>query len=135
VPGEGLNAGNNACSSFQEYITRINKDLSVEDNPVEFGTRRLYVSEAGHWYSLVAPLSGDLELWQLDSGAGFAPIKKFLLPGTKRLKLYAMYTLHPERNGGEDDGDTVHLLSTDRDNFEDPEGAVKYWHVYFDLPE
>jgi hypothetical protein len=119
----------------EEFIARIHRDLTADVFPLDFAVVKLLVSGCGRWYALTQSVGEDLQLWELDPAAGFAPVNKYLLPDTARLMRYALHTLHPERHGGEDDGNTVHLLTTEVPEEDPAPPTVKYWHVYFDLPE
>jgi hypothetical protein len=50
-----------------------------------------------------------------------------------KLEGYVMHTLRPQRFGGEDDGDTIHLLNTTTSSG-DPNNE-KLYHASFRLPK
>jgi hypothetical protein len=119
------------------YITRIMPDLSTDvfrpglSAPVQ----RLYVDSRGGWYALGrAEEQERVRLMRLNPDAGFESTAEWELAGTERLDM--LYTLRPERHGGDGTGDTVHLMtgprSTDRNA--DPGGRLEVGHCRFDLP-
>lgn len=134
-------------SSFQEastalvhqYIVHIRWDLTTEVFPTgldDVAPARLLIDHRGGWH--LAGRKGDmLHLWDLDAKNRFKPTHEYLLQGTEKLESYVMYTLRPERFGGESDGDIIHLVS---DGFvSDPSDAAKksyaqLWHCSFRLP-
>jgi len=102
----------------------------------------MLISKKGDWYLLGRPDSGgDFHLWALDPKEGFKPIREYDLPGTDMLKGYVIHTLGSVRFGGEDDGDTIHVVSARYVNDQGRKPApgkkptrAQLWHAQFDLP-
>ena len=95
---------------------------------------RLFIDSKGQWY-LVGRVDEKLQLWRLDPADGFKPTRQWLLPGTEKI-VAMLHTLRPERFGGEGDGDTVHLVSSDAKPsvFNTTVKSFGLWHASFDLP-
>ncbi len=123
---------------FLHYIARIRDDLSVETFPtgISAAATRILVDSKGGWHLVGHPSSGgNLHLWDLDPDEGFQAVTEYELPGTDILEGYVIHTLRPERFGGEDDGDTVHLLTAHYIAANDAEAKhAELWHAYFQLP-
>ncbi len=126
------------------YIARINDDLTTQVFPtgIDVGASRLLVATNGAYYLLGrTPAGGDLHLWTLDARRGFRPAKEYVLAGTDKLEGYVIHTLAPLRFGGEDDGNTIHLLSARYvdDSGQKPASGqqatrAELWHASFELP-
>ncbi len=123
------------------YVARITMDrrlkTTVYPTQLLVPASRLFVSTRGGWY-LVGRPRGSTTLWlyTLDPSNGYLVKERRELTGTDLLQGYVIYTLRPERFGGQADGDRVHLLSAEQipAHDEQPERAV-LWHAAFDLPE
>jgi hypothetical protein len=117
------------------FIARISDDLSVEEFPFpqSVGAGRILRSSSGKFYFL-GRSGSDLSLWDMDVENGFGLSNERRLVGVgDMLQSYVMHTLRPQRFGGEDDGDIIHLLNTTTSSG-DPNNE-KLYHVSFRLPE
>ncbi|MEN6665782.1 MAG: hypothetical protein ABFD85_17455 [Phycisphaerae bacterium] len=128
-----------AKTPARHYIARIHDDLSTEvfATGLQLDAARLVLDSKGGWHIVARPaLGGNLHLWTLDAATGFTAVKEYDLPGTESLKGYVLHTLNPGRFGGQDDGDTIHIMSTNI--LRAPEGGklnrAELWHAYFKLP-
>ena len=73
-----------------------------------------------------------MHLWDLDVENGFQLSNERILVGTEdKLAGYVMNTLRPQRSGGEDDGNTIHLLNAAAS---DDENNAELYHAWFALP-
>jgi len=122
------------------YIARIKDDLSthVFATGINASATRILVSRKGDWYLVGRASDGDLHLWDLRH---FKPVKEYDLPATDKLEGYMIHTLDPDRFGGEDDGDTIHVVSARyvNDKGEKPAAGEKatkaeLWWARFELP-
>ncbi len=120
-------------------ISIVSPDLSFDtftpDLDIEAGGR-VFLGSDNRWYLVGKPTDGEaLRLWRLDADNGFEPTAEWLLPGTEVLKSM-LHTLRPDRVGGEDDGDTVHLATSDTPGvpFGDSRDRFAIMHASFDLP-
>jgi hypothetical protein len=96
---------------------------------------RLFFSGDGRWFMTGRPeAGGDMRLWQLDP-TDYSVLNEWELPGTAVLGGAVVRTLRPDRWGGQDDGQTVHLLSGDTGMDEMEGDRMGMWHVQFDLPK
>ena len=97
---------------------------------------RLFLGSDKRWYLVGKPAENAAwRLWRLDADNGFEPTADWDLPGTEVLKSM-LHTLRPDRVGGEDDGDTIHLASSDAPgvSFGDPRDRFGIMHAHFKLP-
>ena len=97
---------------------------------------RMFLGSDGRWYFVGRPTDGEaLRLWRLDEAGGYKPTAEWDLPGTEILK-GMLHTLRPDRFGGEDDGDTIHLATADQPGvaFGDWRDRFDIYHARFDLP-
>ena len=112
--------------SFETFTPNIDVEASG----------RLFLGSDNRWYLAGRPaVDAALRLWRLDAAGGFEPTAEWDLPGTDVLKSM-LHTLRPDRVGGEDDGDTVHLASSDQPgvSFGDPRDRFGIIHARFNLP-
>ncbi len=125
------------------YIARIRHDLSAEVFPTTLNasSTRILIDSKGNWYVLGRASDSELHLWAIDPTNGFKPTREYVLPGTKKLEGYVIHPLRPERFGGEDDGDTIHVVSACYvdENGQPPAAGQKahhaeLWHAQFSLP-
>lgn len=124
-----------SSSQSGNFIARISDDLSVEVYPFpqSVGAGRILRSLSGKFYFL-GRSGSDLSLWDMDVENSFGLSNERRLVGLgDKLAGYVMHTLRPQRFGGEDDGDTIHLLNTTTSS-EDPNNE-KLYHASFRLPE
>ena len=124
---------------FLTHISRVSPDLSFETflPGVDVEPGRLFLGSDGRWYLVGKPMEADmLRLWRLDADNGFKPTAEWDLPGTEVLKGGLLHTLRPDRFGGDDDGDTIHLATSDTPGvaFGDPRDRFGINHARFDLP-
>ena len=124
---------------FAFYISRILPDLSVEtfEPGIDVESTRMFLGSDGRWYLAGRPTGAErLHLWRLDEGNGFKVTANWDLPGTERLKGGLLHTLRPGRVGGDGDGDTIHLVTSDRARvaFDDTCDRFAMVHARFDLP-
>ncbi len=118
-------------------VSRWHNDLSVEQFkiPIEIEAGRMHFSQSGRCYITGRPTEGrGLRLWEL-SMEDFSVAGEWDLPGTEAFTTYVYHTLKPERFGGEDDGDTVHLMTASVGDRQLEDGLADLWHVQFDLPK
>jgi len=103
-----------AIDRVPHRIARIHSDLSVEtfETGLQVGAARLLVDPSGGFHLVGRWGVGGLRLWDLDRERGFRAGAPRELAGTDALEDYVVYTLCPERFGGESGGDTVYLLGT-----------------------
>ncbi len=121
---------------YEFHIARIGMDSGSEIFKPGFepARARLFVDSKGQWY-VVGREDEKIHLWRLDPANGFKPIKQWELFGTDNL-VAVLHTLRPERFGGESDGDTVHLVSSDirPPAFNTTVKSFGLWHASFELP-
>ncbi|MHC4985913.1 MAG: hypothetical protein ACYTFO_07130, partial [Planctomycetota bacterium] len=109
--------------------TTFEPDLDVEGG-------RMFLGSDGQWYFVGRPVDGEaLRLWRLDEANGYEPTAEWELPGTEVLR-GMLHTLRPDRFGGDDDGDIVHLATSDIPGvpFGDYRDRVGLVYARFDLP-
>jgi len=124
---------------YSFYIGRFGNDLSVTsyEPGIDVQPTRMFVGSDRRWYLVGRPTGQEqLHLWRLDEAGGFKPTADWALPGTEALKSGLMHTLRPDRFGGEDDGDTVHLVASDAPTAPFGQGCDRFGllHAHFDLP-
>ena len=124
---------------FASYLARFGDDLAVEtfEPGMDITSMRLFLGSDGRWYLTGRPANAErLSLWRLDADKGFEPTAEWELPGTEALVGGHMHTLRPHLFGGEDDGDTVHLVASDAPGiaFGDWRDRFGIRHARFDLP-
>ncbi|MHC4561960.1 MAG: hypothetical protein ACYS8X_04210 [Planctomycetota bacterium] len=125
---------------FAFTVSVVSPDLSFETfRPaidIEPGGR-FFLGSDSRWYLVGRPTGGEaLRLWRIDVDNGFEPTADWDLPGTEVLKGGPMHTLRPDRFGGEDDGDTIHIATSDAPgvSFDDPRNSFGIVHARFELP-
>jgi len=103
-----------AMDQVPHRIARIHADFSVEtfETGLQVGAARLLVDPSGGFHLVGRWGAGGLRLWDLDREGGFRARAPRELAGTDAFEDYVIYTLCPERFGGESGGDTVYLLGT-----------------------
>jgi len=109
--------------------TTFEPDIDVEGG-------RMFLGSDGQWYFVGRSAESEaLRLWRLDEANGYEPTAEWELPGTEILK-GMLHTLRPDRFGGDDDGDTVHLATSDIPGvpFGDYRDRVGLVYARFDLP-
>ncbi|HIJ72556.1 MAG TPA: hypothetical protein HPP83_00505 [Candidatus Hydrogenedentes bacterium] len=124
------------------YIAQIKDDLTTEVYSVPFsnGPMNMFVDSKENLYLLGWEV-GELHLWKVDPGEGFEPTKEYRLGGTDKLVRGKIRALHPERFGGEGDGDTAHVFwshgvdeSGEPPASGEPAHHAQLWHAQFNLP-
>ncbi len=125
------------------YIARIGHDLSTEvfATTIDASATRILLDSKGNWYLLGRASDSELHLWAIDPDNGFKPTREYILPGTRKLEGYVIHPLRPDRFGGEDDGDTIHVMSA---RYVDEKGQspasgekahhAELWYASFRLP-
>jgi len=120
------------------YSARIDPDtmrLEIHEFPIRDGSGRYLRDSAGRWY-LLGRKNGYLHLWRLDRENRFAVVDEWRIGGTAgKFQNYVLHTLRPARFGGEADGDTIHVATTDwvRDKARQDTDAT-LWLATFCLP-
>jgi hypothetical protein len=124
-------------SPFEFHVIRVSGDLSIETSlpGIEVESARLFFDQRGSLYA-VGRDAGLLHLWRLDPENGMKATAHWPLPGTEKLTGGIIHTLRPERFGGENDGGTVHLVTSNPDpgGFGSTVRELELWYARFDLP-
>jgi hypothetical protein len=130
-------------------IIRVDNDDLTDETffpGIDAHSCKVFADSKGRWFMVARPGIGGhrneclpdtaLKLWQLDPADSFKPLAEWDMPGTEKLASM-LHVLRPERFGGEDDGDTIHLMSSDLAAI--PFGTLPegfgLWHIQFTLPE
>jgi hypothetical protein len=122
-----------AKAQYANYIALVRDDLSVEVHPFgqNVGAGRILRDARGRFF-FVGRVGDEYRLWNLDADGGFTLSDERRLVGSAgKLMNYVLHILRPERFGGQDDGDTIHLFNTTVSS--DPNDERAY-HVSFRLP-
>lgn len=119
------------------YITRVKDDLSMTtfEPGVEASAVQLLVNRRQQWF-MVGRKDKLLHLWRLDAGQGFKAVDDWILPGSEVLES-RLHTLRPERFGGEDDGDIIHIAGAypAQSGPCEPAPNMHIRHLRFELPQ
>lgn len=122
---------------FTNRIIRVAEDLSFETffPDIDSDSTRLFFDSRGHMYA-VGRNGGILHLWKLDIDDGMKVTSHWPLEGTEKMAGGIMHTLRPERFGGEGDGDTIHLATSNPDpgGFGSTVRELELWYTRFELP-
>ncbi|GMW02812.1 MAG: hypothetical protein AMXMBFR84_39480 [Candidatus Hydrogenedentota bacterium] len=120
------------------YIAHIAPNLAVDSHETGLnpGLSRMLMAGDGRMFLIGRPVAGDLHLWQLDTST-FKALREWTVSNSANLEAYVVHALCPARFGGEDAGDTVHLLSVKylKDESGQSTQEAELWHAYFELPE
>jgi hypothetical protein len=119
------------------HIARVADDLSFEifKPGIQTEATKLFVDSKDQVYAVGRHGEKGLHLWRLDPNGGFKVLADWDLPGTEHM-MSLLHTLRPERFGGQSDGDTIHMVSTDPapGGFGTGAQELSPWYARFDLP-